>query len=391
MLGHVALSELTRRHGTPLYVYDAKIIRKKYSQLRAALPDNLQIYYAVKANPNHEILQIMASLYDGFDVASRGEAKRAIDAGVRPENISFAGPGKTTEELLYAVEHNITLSIESRQEYRHISRICTETGRTATVVIRVNPDFELSGSGMKMGGGSKKFGVDSELVPDLIKDIDNQDMVAFKGIHIFSGSQNLQAEELLKTFEKIVEYAVELQSETGVVLQQLNMGGGLGIPYYAHEQELDIEKIGTGLKKIFKKTSSELRHTVPVIELGRYTVGECGVYLSRILYRKESRGEIFIVTDGGLHHHLAATGNLGQSLVRRPMPVTVANRQGSPLEKVHVVGPLCTPLDSFGFVELPESREGDIVAVLQSGAYGFSASPQLFLTHPVPKEVTVNL
>ena len=389
-IGGVTMSSLVEKYGTPLYIYDNNIIKKRCQVLREALPENLKIYFAVKANPNLEIIRLMSELYDGFDVASAGEAEQVIKAGVSPERISFAGPGKTVAELRYVIDQHIGgLSIESEQEFDHIRAICTQLGKTANVFVRVNPDFDLLQSGMKMGGGPKQFGVDSERVPALLSAIEDDRLVNFKGIHIFSGSQNLSADELLQTFEKILEYAVSLVAKTNIPLKQLNMGGGFGIPYFAHEQELDLTTVGLGLKKLLKQYGALLDNTSFIVELGRFLVGECGVYLAKILYRKMSRGQVFLITDGGMHHHIAASGNFGQSLVRRPMPITVANRQGYSVEKAHVVGPLCTPLDTFGYVDIPKAQVGDLVAVLNSGAYGFSASPLQFLSHALPKEIIV--
>lgn len=386
------MASLAEEHGTPLYVYDKNIIKKRCHTLRAVLPKALNIYYAVKANPHPEILRLMGELYDGFDVASAGEARQVIEAGINPERISFAGPGKSVAELQYAIDQNIGgISIESEQEFAHIKKICSQSGKTANVFVRVNPDFDLSQSGMKMGGGPKQFGVDSERVPALLKDIIKEKSMNFKGIHIFAGSQNLSADELLQAFEKILSYAADLSAETGITLKWLNMGGGFGIPYFAHEQELDLIAVGEGLRDLLEKYKPLLPETAFIIELGRFLVAESGVYLAKVLYRKMSMGQVFLITDGGMHHHIAATGNFGQSLVRRPMPITVANRQGEETEKVHVVGPLCTPLDTFGFINLPKARENDILAILQSGAYGFTASPQLFLGHPSPKELLVGL
>lgn len=388
--GGETVATLAEQYGTPLYIYAKRIILQKCQVLRDALPDNLKIYYALKANPNHDIIQLMAGLYDGFDVASAGEAERVIQAGIAPDRISFAGPGKTISELEYAIKQQIGgLSIESEQEFEHVRSICRQLGKNADVFVRVNPDFGLSRSGMKMGGGATQFGVDSERVPELLRAIQDAPLLNFKGIHVFSGSQNLSADELLRLFANILDYAVFLVEVTGIAIDKLNMGGGFGIPYFAHEQELDLLAVGQGLERLLRQYRAKLKNTSFIIELGRFLVGECGVYLTRVLYRKISQGQVFLVTDGGMHHHLAASGNFGQSLVRRPMPLTVANRLGGPVEKVHVVGPLCTPLDSFGFVDLPEAQEGDLVAVLNSGAYGFSASPQLFLSHPAPKEIIV--
>ena len=391
LIGGVTMSSLAEKHGTPLYIYDKEIIKKKYQQLRDKLPKNIKIYYAVKANPNLEIIRVMGEMCAGFDVASAGETERVIQAGIAPEKINFAGPGKTFAELRYAIDNQIgALSIESEQEFEHIRTICKQLGKTANVFVRVNPDFDLSQSGMKMGGGPKQFGVDSKRVPALLKVIKNEKMVNFKGIHIYAGSQNLIADELLQTFEKILEYAISLVEKTGIPLENLNMGGGFGIPYFAHEQELDLAAVGNGLKKLLKQYMPQLAKTSFIIELGRFLVGESGVYLAKVLYRKISKGQVFLITDGGMHHHIAATGNFGQSLVRRPMPITVINKQGYPIEKVHVTGPLCTPLDTFGFVELPNAQEGDYIAILNSGAYGLSASPVNFLSHNFPKEIFSN-
>jgi diaminopimelate decarboxylase len=388
--GGVTMSSLAEKYGTPLYIYDQNIIRKKFQFIRSSMPDELKIYYAVKANPNTEIIRLMGTLYDGFDVASAGEAEQVLKAGIAPEKISFAGPGKSVAELRYVIDRQIgALSMESEQEFDHIRTIARVLDKTASVLVRVNPDFDLTQSGMRMGGGPKQFGVDSERVPSLLDAIIKEKRVHLKGIHIFAGSQNLNAESLLQTFAKILAYAVNVVAETGIHLEQLNMGGGFGIPYFSHEQELDLDVVGKGLTELLGQYGSKLGHPRFIIELGRYLVGECGVYLSRILYRKISRGEVFLVTDGGMHHHLAASGNFGQSLVRRPVPMTVANRQGTSLEKVHVTGPLCTPLDTFGYVDLPCSNEGDLIAVLNSGAYGYTASPLLFLGHPSPGEIMV--
>jgi diaminopimelate decarboxylase len=193
----------------------------------------------------------------------------------------------------------------------------------------------------------------------------------------------------MNAFEKILEYAANIITETRTPIKCLNIGGGFGIPYFSHEQDLDLLTVGAGLKKLLKQYSSIFDKTEIITEFGRYLVGESGVYLARVLYRKKSMGQTFVIIDGGMHHHLAASGNLGQSLVRRPMPITVANKQGVTVEKVHVTGPLCTPLDNFGYVELPHVKEGDLIAVLNSGAYGFSASPHLFLSHKPPKEIVV--
>jgi diaminopimelate decarboxylase len=389
-IGGCTFKQIAEEHTTPIYIYSTDIIKAKCKMLREILPEEIKIYYAVKANPNLEVIRLMGDLYDGFDVASKGEAERVIEAGISAAKISFAGPGKTISEISYAIENQIgSLSIENQQEYLLIRDICRKLNKKIDVFIRVNPDFELSHAGMKMGGAPKQFGVDSEQVPSLISNIVEDKYVNYEGIHIYAGSQNLDSSELLSGFEKILEYANFLVEKTAVPIKYLNMGGGFGIPYFAHEKDLDLAAVGEGLNKLLKYYGPKLSGTKYITEFGRYLVGESGIYLARVLYKKISKGQTFVIINGGMHHHLAASGNFGQSLVRRPMPVTVANKQNSPLEKVHVVGPLCTPLDTFGYIDLPRVEEGDLIAVLNSGAYGYSASPQLFLSHKTPKEIMV--
>jgi diaminopimelate decarboxylase len=391
LVGGRTVTDLVKEHGSPLYVYDRAVLAWRRDLMRKHMPQGLEITYAVKANPMVDLLREIGPLYDGIDLASRGEMESALKAGIDAGKMSFAGPGKTLRELEFAIEKGIgTLSIEGERELEHIEAICARTGATARILIRVNPAFELSRSGLKMGGGPKQFGIDSERVPALIASFKGKKNVRFKGIHIFSGTQNLSAESILEAMEKILGYAVELQTETGVPLEILNLGGGFGIPYFKGDEALDLESLGKGLGALLATFKPKLPGTRLKIELGRYLAGECGVYLAKVLYRKISRGSVFLILDGGMHHHLPASGNISQSPIRRQMHITVATKLDKPLEKVNVVGPLCTPLDTFGLnVDMPQAEEGDIVVIPNSGAYGYSISPLGFLSHPVPKEIIV--
>lgn len=385
------VSEIAAEHGTPLYIYDRSKLVERHRKLREALPAELAITYAVKANPNIEVLRTLGPLYDGIDVASQGEIEKSLEAGVPASKMSFAGPGKTPAELRFAVGRGLgSISVEGERELEHIRAICAETGREAGVMIRINPAFELSRAGLKMGGGSKQFGIDSERVPAVIRSLRGQDRVRFRGIHIFSGTQNLSSESILETCGKIMEYAASLSEETGEPLEYLNMGGGFGIPYFKGDGELDLAQVGAGMGELIRRFRPRLPKTRFKIELGRYIVGESGVYVARVVYRKESRGSIFLVMDGGMHHHLPASGNINQSPIRRHMNLTVANRLHAAKDKASVVGPLCTPLDNFGLnIELPKADEGDLIAVFNSGAYGLSISPVGFLSHKAPREIMI--
>jgi diaminopimelate decarboxylase len=391
LLGGRKISAIVADHGTPLYVYESAALRKRAEELRAALPPELMITYAVKANPSVDLLRVVGPLYDGVDIASGGEMEKALAAGIPASRMSFAGPGKNLDELRYALEKGIgSISAESERELEHIERISGELGKPGKVMIRVNPAFELSRSGLKMGGGSKQFGIDSERVPALIRGMKDRKNLALVGIHIFAGTQNLSVESILETYDKIMEYAGTLSGETATAFEKVNLGGGFGIPYFRGDGVLDIAAVGAGIAQLIRKYRPALPKTQFKIELGRYLVGESGLYLARILYRKESRGSVYYVLDGGMHHHLPASGNMNQSPIRRQMHVTVVNKLDGPVAKANIVGTLCTPLDNFGLnVEVPVADEGDIVAIFNSGAYGLSISPTAFLSHKPPKETLI--
>ncbi len=390
LVGGIPLSRLAARVGqTPFYAYDRQLLTRRVALLRATLPASLKLHYAMKANPMPALVCHMAGLVDGIDVASAGELKVALDAGANPREISFAGPGKRRAELSQAVAAGILINIESFREVAELAAINHETGCAARVAVRVNPDFELKSSGMKMGGGARQFGVDAEQVPDLLTEIGRCGL-AFEGFHIFAGSQNLRPEAIAEAQIKSFELALRLAGSAPAPVRFLNLGGGFGIPYFPGDQHLELAPIGANLSGIVERAARELPAAELVIELGRYLVGEAGLYVTRILDRKTSRGQTFLVTDGGLHHHLSASGNFGQ-VIRKNYPVTIGNRMiPGRLETVSVVGPLCTPLDLLAErMELAEAQAGDLVVVHQSGAYGMTASPQAFLGHPACVEILV--
>jgi diaminopimelate decarboxylase len=390
IVGGMPLSLLAERVGqTPFYAYDRGVLRSRVAELRQALPASVKLHFAMKANPMPAVVCFMAGLVDGIDVASAGEMKVALDAGADPQEVSFAGPGKRAVELRQAVAAGVLVNVESSRELSLLEAISAELGVAARVAVRVNPDFELKGSGMKMGGGPKQFGVDVEQMPDLLKGIGRAGL-AFEGFHLFAGSQNLRAESICEAQQKSYALAVRLAEHAPAPVKFLNLGGGFGIPYFPGEQHLALGAIGENLANLAEQSRRELPQASFVIELGRYLVGEAGVYVARIVDRKVSRGQVFLVTDGGLHHHLSASGNFGQ-VVRKNYPVTVGNRLDAPArELATIVGPLCTPLDLLADrMELPVAQEGDLAVVFQSGAYGASASPQNFLGHPACVEVLV--
>ena len=390
LIGGIPLPRLAARVGqTPFYAYSRAAMTQRVAELRAALPPDVHLHYAMKANPMPAVVQHLASLVDGIDVASGGELRVALDTGMEPVRISFAGPGKGEAELSCAIAAGIVLNLESEGEMERAAVIGRRLAIVPKVNVRVNPDFELKSSGMRMGGGPKQFGVDAERVPAMLARIAELGL-DFHGFHIFSGSQNLKAAALQEAHEKTFALALRLAEAAPRAPRILNIGGGFGIPYFPGEERLDLAAVGQNLARIMDEVRPRLQGAEVVIELGRYLVGEAGAYVCRVVERKESRGQVFLVTDGGLHHHLSASGNFGQ-VIRKNYPVVVGTRvAGGPRELASVVGPLCTPLDLLADqMELGQAQAGDLVVVLQSGAYGATASPAAFLSHPAAVEVFV--
>lgn len=391
VIGGQTVSELIAHAGdTPLFVYDFGLIRKRIADLRSALPPEVKLHYAVKANPFPPLVQAIIPLVDGIDLASAGEMALALEQGADAAHVSFAGPGKRDRELKAAIQAGVTLNIESEGEALRALAIAEVLGIRPRLAVRVNPDFDLRGSGMKMGGGAKPFGVDADRVPALVETIINGG-AEWRGFHIYAGSQALDAEAVLDAQFQTVALTARLAQAIGHAPPHINLGGGFGIRYFANEQPLDLPRVGHGLRDVLAERAAILNDTQFCIELGRYLVGEAGVYLTRVIDRKTSHGEVFLVTDGGLHHQLAASGNFG-TVVRRNYPIAVANRYSSVAdEQVNVVGCLCTPLDRLADqVMLPRADVGDVIAIFMAGAYGASASPTAFLGHPSPLEMLVN-
>ncbi len=388
VIGGEKIIDVAARVGrTPFYAYDRAAITQRVQQLRAALPSCVAVHYAIKANPMPAVIAHIAPLVDGLDVASAGELRRALATGVAPTHISFAGPGKSAAELEEAARAGIVVNLESEREMGILAQIAAPLGKRLPVAIRVNPDFELKTSGMKMGGGPKQFGIDAERVPEVLRAL-RELPLDFVGFHVFCGSQNLRADAIIDAQRKSLALVRQLAAHAPVPPRSINIGGGLGIPYFPGEQPVDLAAVGAALQEVAAEAKQAFPAGQLVLELGRFLVGEAGIYVCRVVDRKVSRGHTFLVTDGGLHHHLAASGNFGQVL-RKNYPVVIGNRvHGGEREVASVVGPLCTPLDLLADrMELAKAQVGDLVVVMQSGAYGPTASPLGFLSHPAPDEI----
>jgi len=389
-VGGETLTALAGRIGrTPFFAYDRIMIERRIAALRQALPRGVRLHYAIKANPLPELVRCLAPLVDGFDVASGGELRLALEAGMAPAAISFAGPGKTEAEITLAIQTGVTLHIESEREMRVAARVAAASSVRPAIALRVNPPLPNQGAGQRMGGGAQPFGIDAERVPAVLAELAGLPL-GFVGFHLFAGSQTLRAEAIVDAQARLLQLAADLARHAPAPVTHLNIGGGFGIPYFPNESALDLVAVGTGLGRSLAVVQAALPEARVTVELGRYIVGEAGIYVTRVLDRKESRGQVFLVTDGGLHHHLAASGNFGQ-VIRRNFPVAIGNRMSNlDTETVSVVGCLCTPLDLLADkVTLPRAEPGDLFVIFQSGAYGASASPVNFLGHPPAAEVLV--
>ncbi len=389
LIGAHTAEELAAQAGdTPFFVYDGALIRSRVAALRAAMPAALSIHYAVKANPFGPLLALMAGQVDGFDIASRGELDMALAAGMTSDRISFAGPGKRDDELEAALAAGVTINLESEGEGARVLALAQRLGATPRLAVRVNPDFELKGSGMRMGGGAKPFGVDADRAAVLARQILSAG-ADWRGWHIFAGSQALDADAIIAAQAQTLALGARLSDAVGASPPLVNLGGGFGVPYFPGEAELDIGRIGVALGEALETREAVLGNSEFALELGRWLVAEAGVYLTRIVDVKWSQGERFAIVDGGLHHQLAASGNFG-TVIRRNYPLAIANRFGAPADEAPttIVGCLCTPLDLLGAaLALPAPEVGDLVAIFMAGAYGASASPSAFLGHKPAREL----
>ncbi len=388
LVGGTPVSGLAQRAGDrAFYAYDGAIMTRNVERLRAQLPPRISLHYAMKANPMPAVVKHLAGLTHGLDVASAAELRVALATGINPRDISFAGPGKSAEDLETAVEAGVIIVLESPTEAQRVMELARQRGDRVPVALRVNPDFQLKASGMKMGGGSQPFGTDAEVIPDVLATLDNN-VLEVLGFHIFWGSQNLRPEGIMEAHGKTLALAARLAPSLPGPLRWLNIGGGLGVPYFPGETPLNVAPIMEALADTLAEYGDLLADTEVVMELGRYLVAEAGLYVCRVTDRKESRGTTYLVTNGGLHHYLSVTGNFGQ-VIRKNYPVCVANRvESESKEPVTVVGPLCTPLDLIAQnMTLPPAGIGDLIAVYMSGAYGYTASPHHFLSHPEPVEL----
>jgi diaminopimelate decarboxylase len=391
--GGVAVRELVERYGSPLYAIDAETVLHRHRQLVAALAGFAQVYFSIKANPQPAVAALLVAQGAGLEVASGGELLRALAAKCPPHRILFAGPAKGREELAMAVEHGIgEVHLENYEEIAILGELARWADRKVMVALRINPSAAAAGGAMRMGGKPAAFGFDEETIEEAMAAVAAQPFLHLDGLHVFAGTQVLDAQVLRQQWTCALTLAVEMGQRLGRPLQRIDLGGGLGIPYHPGQTELDLVAVTQAAAELAARCREDpwLQQAQVLVEPGRWLVGPAGVYLMRVRAVKQSRGQRFVMADGGMHHHLAASGNLGQ-VIKLDYPLVAATRMGQPEQaQTQLAGPLCTPLDTLGRqTALPELAAGDVLAVLQSGAYGLSASPVGFLSHAMPAEVLV--
>lgn len=389
--GGVPIEQIADEFGTPFYLYQGEIVVEQLRRVREALGEDVEIAYSLKANPSLAIGQILASEGAGAEIASAGELILAHAAGFRAEDTVFAGPGKTDDELRLAVEHGIAaVNAESLGEIERLAAIAQAAGRRIGVSLRVNPDAQLMGSRMRMGGLASQFGIDQADLPAGVRAAQTHPSLIFRGIHIYTATQVFDVDPLLAHMRAALDVALEAADLAGGPLEVVDLGGGFGVPYFANMVEFDLERFGAGFRELLAEYRQDprLAQSRVIIELGRYLVAEAGVYVTRVVDVKQSKGKTFAVADGGMNHHITATGNWGQ-VFRKAYPMLNLSADAAELaDPIAVVGPCCTPLDVFGTdVAVAEPERGDLIGVFASGAYGFSASSLRFLSHPTPAEI----
>lgn len=394
LVGGVSVDDLKDHYGTPLFIYDAGVLRQSYNALSDALDGFAEIYYSIKANPNPEIARVFVELGAGIEIASGGEFEKAKLAGCSPGHMLFAGPAKGQAELEKTLSEGLgEIHLESFEEIERVGAIAAHINRVVPVALRINPEKAAQGGAMRMGGQAAAFGFDEELLPDVVKSVHTQTNLKLSGVHMFAGTQILDADVLLTQWGHGLAVAAKVADLAGHALDTIDLGGGLGVPYFEGDRSLDLATLANGLDELKKQKSeaASLRDAKVIVEPGRFLTARCGIYLMQVRVSKMSRGARFVICDGGMHHHLAASGNLGQ-VIKRDYPIVAAGKLTDPPTGPAVIhGPLCTPLDTVGRkTPMPEMRRGDLVAILQSGAYGLTASPVGFLSHAAPKEIMVD-
>lgn len=389
----IDLLSIVSDRSTPCYVYDMRFVLHRIRALKDNLSNDINLYYAVKANPNSEILTLLNQEIDGVDISSGGEMQYSLQGGFKAENMSFAGPGKNNIELKEALKRNIaSISIESLQELKRVQSLAAALKVEAQVSLRINPSQVFKEFAIKMGGRASQFGIDEERCEDFFTLLKQSPNCRFIGYHVYSGTQCLISDALLDNYKNTLAIVKKFTKKYDIVPNQINFGGGFGVPYYKKQDPLPAEEVCRSLSRVFSdfKKEMDFPELKGIIELGRYIMAEAGYYITQVVDKKISRDRVYCILNGGMNHHLAASGNFGQVIRKNFKIVNISNSLDKKTETVTLVGPLCTTIDIMGDkVKISRVTIGDYIGFMNSGAYAYTASPLLFLSHPKPDEIMV--
>lgn len=395
-LGGMDPLELAERFGTPYFAYDLDVVGRQAEALRAVLPPIFDLAYAVKANPSLAVIRHLAGMGLGADVASGGELAHAMRAGMPADRIVFTGPGKRDAELEAAVKAGVrVVTVESLGELSRLERIAAGMGRRQPILLRaaVTEAARLERVRLVGDDGAGKFGMDTSDLRTAARLASASPHVDLRGFHAFGASNVLDASALASHVEATVREARELAAEAGVPLRLVDAGGGLGIPYEPHEDGLDLVGLGVRLRELAESmaASPDTRETRLLLEPGRFLAGPAGAYVARVVDRKSVGGHHVVILDGGIHHVLrpALTGQ--EHRVRVVSGRASGSGRSGHRFPVTIAGPLCSGLDVFAqSAVMPLPDPGDLVAVLDVGAYGATESMPFFLSHPLPPEIAIH-
>lgn len=389
-IGGASSVELVEKFGEPLYVYDGETIVRQVRRLRTALPLGVQIFYSVKANPNISIITLLRDIVDGFEVSSWGELYAAQYARVNPQCMIFVGPAKSDFELRQALTSKVgCLVVDSEGELNRLDEIASELRCRGPVALRVNPNLDVPGPKLRMGGAPRQFGIDEDHVGSVLELAMNLRNISIQGLHTYVGTRILDYKAVICNTAAILDFACRLSRSVGVDFEFVDIGGGLGVPYYPGEIDFDVEKCGAEMDLLIKEFRRSLPKTRVIIELGRFLVADSGTYITRVRGIKTSRQDEFALVSGGMNHLMAATA--AGSLIKQHFPIVVLNKfNWVSTKEINVCGPLCTPSDVLAkHAKTPPVVDGDLIGIQKAGAYGLTASPVHFLSHATPAEVLV--
>jgi diaminopimelate decarboxylase len=369
------ISNLIEKYNTPLYLYDKNIIKKQFDIIKKS---NAKIFYSIKANPFDDILKFFDGLGTFFEAVSIGELKKLLKNNIPLSKAIFVGPAKTKEELKFAIKNNIfIIVIESLNEFKIVKKLSQKYNKQINLLIRVNPNIR-SGGTVNMSGITQ-FGLEEKIIIDILSQ--KYQNINILGLHFYLGTDILDKNFIIKNTKEIIKISEKIAKKSKYKIRNIDIGGGFGVAYY--ESDNDLEKsVFEELNNIFNQND---RFNF-FIESGRFLTAKSGIFITKVIDIKINFSQKFVLLNGGTNFFAIHNKSMGFKFA----PIRVFNKKNEDLEKVTLVGNLCTTIDILAKdIYLPKIQIGDYILFYQAGAYCYSASPILFLSHKLPKEVLV--